>query len=68
MSGQQQGQGGDREGVTITAGVEDHGRPLPHPETRHANPGDPGWRDEAGETDTPDETGSKVGQGLPDKA
>lgn len=54
----------DRDEVTITSAVNDHGRPLAEPVQHHAAPGDDDWReDEEAETDTPENTGSKVGPG-----
>lgn len=68
MSEQTRGQDDERDGVTLTTRVEDHGQPSARAETRHADPGEGGWRDDEGaETDTPEETGSKVGPGREDQ-
>jgi hypothetical protein len=63
MSGTEQRSQGEQ-GSDVTVGVEDHGNKLREPVRRHADPGQGGWRDEeGGETDTPENTGSKVGPG-----
>ena len=63
LPGQTPGSGEDG-GSDVTTAVEDHGKRLPEPVRHHAEPGEGGWRDgEGGETDTPENTGSKVGPG-----
>ena len=55
------------QGIDVTTAVEDHGNRRSQPEHHHANLGDGEWReDEEGETDTPENTGSKVGPGRDD--
>lgn len=52
------------DGIDVTTTVEDHGKRLGEPLHYHAEPGDDQWRqDEEAETDTPANTGSKVGPG-----
>ena len=47
--------------------MDDHGNRRNQPESHHAPLGDDEWReDEEGETDTPENTGSKVGTGRDD--
>jgi hypothetical protein len=58
---------GEEQGIDVTTTVEDHGNRRSRPEHHHAAPGDDEWReDEEGETDTPENTGSKVGPGRDD--
>ena len=53
----------DRDEVTLTSAVTNQGQPADAVE-RRVHPGEDDWRaEEAGETDTPAETGSKVGPG-----
>jgi hypothetical protein len=67
MSGTEQRQQGEQ-GGDVTVGVEDHGNKRREPVRHHADPGEGAWRDEEGaETDTPENTGSKVGPGREDK-
>lgn len=55
--------------VETTSTVENHGRPLSQPVHHRAQPGDDDWReDEEAETDTPENTGSKVGPGREPEA
>ena len=55
------------QGIDVTTTVEDHGKRRSQPERHHAALGDDEWReDEEGETDTPENTGSKVGPGRDD--
>jgi hypothetical protein len=55
------------EGIDVTTTVQDHGNRLSEPVRYHAAPGDDEWRqDEEAETDTPENTGSKVGTGRDD--
>jgi hypothetical protein len=54
-------------GIDVTTTVQDHGNRLSEPVRHHAPPGDDEWRqDEEAETDTPENTGSKVGTGRDD--
>lgn len=63
MSGAEQ-RNQDEQGIDVTVGVEDHGNKLREPIHHHADAGEGAWRDEEGaETDTPENTGSKVGPG-----
>jgi hypothetical protein len=64
MSGVQRQDPDEAQGSDVTTTVEDHGKRLPEPVHHHADPGEGGWRDgEGAETDTPENTGSKVGPG-----
>lgn len=54
----------EREAVTETNAVHDHGHRLTHDVERRGQAGSDEWRaDEEAETDTPENTGSKVGPG-----
>jgi hypothetical protein len=64
MSGTKRQDSEKAQGSDVTVGVEDHGNQLREPVHHHADPGEGRWRDEEGaETDTPENTGSKVGPG-----
>ena len=64
MSGAKQQDPEEAQGSDVTTAVEDHGHRRREPVHHHAEPGEGGWRDEEGaETDTPENTGSKVGPG-----
>ncbi len=67
MSGTGKQQPAEQQGIDFTTTVEDHGSRRSQPESHHAALGDDEWReDEEGETDTPENTGSKVGTGRDD--
>lgn len=58
---------GEEQGIDVTTTVEDHGNRRSQSEHHHAAPGDDEWReDEEAETDTPENTGGKVGPGRDD--
>ena len=64
MSGMERRNPEEAQGSDVTTTVESHGKRLREPIRHHAEPGEGGWRDEEGaETDTPENTGSKVGPG-----
>ncbi|HEY8596965.1 MAG TPA: hypothetical protein VIL85_00965 [Thermomicrobiales bacterium] len=67
MSGTAKQGPGEEQGIDVTTTVDDHGNRRDQPEHHHAPLGDDEWReDEEGETDTPEDTGSKVGPGRDD--
>jgi hypothetical protein len=67
MSGTGKQQSGDEQGIDVTTAVDDHGNRRSQIERHHADLGDDEWReDEEMETDTPENTGSKVGPGRDD--
>ena len=67
MSGTSKQRPDEEQGIDFTTTVDDHGNRRSRPEHHHAAPGDDAWReDEEGETDTPENTGSKVGTGRDD--
>ncbi len=67
MSGRTERKPESQDGIDVTTTVEDHSNRRSQPEHHHAAPGDDQWReDEEGETDTPENTGSKVGPGRDD--
>jgi len=68
MSGTERRNPAEAQGSDVTVGVEDHGNKLREPVHHHADPGEGSRRDEEGaETDTPENTGSKVGPGREDE-
>ncbi len=67
MSGTSKPEPVEDQGIDVTTTVDDHGNRRSQPGHHHANLGDGEWReDEQGETDTPENTGSKVGLGRDD--
>ena len=67
MSGTGKQQPDEEQGIDVTTAVEDHGKRRDQPTHHHAPLGDDQWReDEEAETDTPENTGSKVGPGRDD--
>jgi hypothetical protein len=67
MSGKGWQQTEEADGIDVTTTVEDHGTRRTAPKHHHAEPGAKQWReDEELETDTPENTGSKVGPGRGD--
>jgi hypothetical protein len=67
MTGTKQQNPEEEQGIDVTTTVEDHGNRRNQPEHHHVQLGDDEWReDEEGETDTPENTGSKVGTGRDD--
>jgi len=67
MSGPGKQHSDEEQGIDVTTTVDDHGNRRSQAEHHHANPGDDEWReDEEMETDTPENTGSKVGPGRDD--
>jgi hypothetical protein len=67
MGGTSKQQSDEAGGIDVTTTVEGHGNRRSRPERHRAAPGDDEWReDEAAETDTPENTGSKVGPGRDD--
>ena len=68
MSGVEKGSPEQEQGIDVTTTVQDHGNRLSEPVRYHEESGSDGWRqDEEGETDTPENTGSKVGPGRADE-
>ena len=68
MSGAEKQSSEQEQGIDVTTTVEDHGNRLREPVRYHEEQGSDTWRqDEEGETDTPENTGSKVGPGRDDQ-